>query len=333
MTGPDAASAHPYERLTPGTILDAVETLGPRCDGRLLALNSFENRVYQVGMDDGPPVVAKFYRPARWSTEQILEEHAFAWELAEREIPVVAPLRDRTGRTLHEHAGFRFAVYPKQRGRAPELETQDTLTWMGRFLARIHAVGALRPFAHRRVLDIAAFGDEPSRFLLEQRFLPRELEEAYRTLVVQVLMQVRRAFDRAGAVTHLRLHGDCHPGNVLWDDGPHFVDLDDSCMGPAVQDLWMLLSGERDERARQVRWLLDGYQEFHDFDPRELQLIEPLRTLRMIHYAGWVARRWDDPAFPAAFTWFNTQRYWQDHILALREQSAALDEPPLAPEL
>jgi Ser/Thr protein kinase RdoA (MazF antagonist) len=333
MTGPEAASAHPYERLTPETILDAVETLGPRCDGRLLALNSFENRVYQVGMDEGAPVVVKFYRPARWTTEQILEEHDFAWELAEREIPVVAPLRDGAGRTLHEHAGFRFAVYPKQRGRAPDLETQDTLTWMGRFLARIHAVGALRPFARRRALDIATFGEEPSRFLLEQRFLPPELEEAYRTLVAQVLVQVRRAFGQAGAVAHLRLHGDCHPGNVLWDEGPHFVDLDDSCMGPAVQDLWMLLSGERDERTLQLRWLLDGYREFHDFDPRELHLIEPLRTLRMIHYAGWIARRWDDPAFPAAFTWFNTQRYWQDHILALREQSAALDEPPLSPEL
>jgi Ser/Thr protein kinase RdoA (MazF antagonist) len=333
MTGPDAASAHPYERLTPETILDAVETLGSRCDGRLLALNSFENRVYQVGMDEGAPVVAKFYRPARWSTEQILEEHAFAWELAEREIPVVAPLRDDAGGTLHQHAGFRFAVYPKQRGRAPELETRDTLMWMGRFLARIHAIGALRPFAHRRALDIATFGDEPARFLLEQHFLPPDLEEAYRTLVAQVLVQVRRALEQAGAVAHLRLHGDCHPGNVLWDEGPHFVDLDDSCMGPAVQDLWMLLSGERDERSLQLRWLLDGYREFHDFDLRELRLIEPLRTLRMIHYAGWIARRWDDPAFPAAFTWFNTQRYWQDHILALREQSAALDEPALAPEL
>jgi Ser/Thr protein kinase RdoA (MazF antagonist) len=333
MTGPDAASAHPYERLTPETILDAVETLGARCDGRLLALNSFENRVYQVGMDEGPPVVAKFYRPARWSTEQILEEHAFAWELAEREIPVVAPVRDAAGRTLHEHAGFRFAVYPKQRGRAPELETQDTLAWMGRFLARIHAVGALKPFAHRRALDVAAFGEEPSRFLLDRRFLPPELEEAYRTLVAQVLAQVRRAFDQTGETTRLRLHGDCHPGNVLWDEGPHFVDLDDSCTGPAVQDLWMLLSGERDERERQLRWVLDGYREFHDFDPRELRLIEPLRTLRMIHYAGWIARRWDDPAFPAAFSWFNTQRYWQDHILALREQSAALDEPPIAPDL
>jgi Ser/Thr protein kinase RdoA (MazF antagonist) len=329
MTRADASPTHPYEGLTPEIILDAVETLGPRCDGRLLALNSFENRVYQVGMEEGAPVVVKFYRPGRWSTEQILEEHAFAWELAQREIPMVAPLRDSNGRTLYEHAGFRFAVYPRQRGRAPELETQDTLTWMGRFLARIHAVGALQPFQYRRALDIESFGEEPSRYLLEHAFIPPELDAAYRTLVAQLLGQIRRGFDEAGAAARLRLHGDCHPGNVLWDEGPHFVDLDDSCMGPAVQDLWMLLSGEREERQQQLRWLLDGYWEFHDFDLRELRLIEPLRTLRMIHYAGWLARRWDDPAFPAAFTWFNTQRYWQDHILALREQAAALDEPAL----
>jgi Ser/Thr protein kinase RdoA (MazF antagonist) len=201
---------------------------------------------------------------------------------------------------------------------------------MGRFLARIHAVGALQPFQYRRALDIESFGEEPSRYLLEHAFIPPELDAAYRTLVAQLLGQIRRGFDEAGAAARLRLHGDCHPGNVLWDEGPHFVDLDDSCMGPAVQDLWMLLSGEREERQQQLRWLLDGYWEFHDFDLRELRLIEPLRTLRMIHYAGWLARRWDDPAFPAAFTWFNTQRYWQDHILALREQAAALDEPALS---
>ena len=331
MPAPSPPTAPPYDGLTPEVILDAVETLGSRCDGRLLALNSFENRVYQVGMDEGPPLVAKFYRPGRWSDAQILEEHEFAAELAQREIPVVAPLADGGGRTLHEHAGFRFAVYRKQRGRAPDLETRDTLMWMGRFLARIHAVGALKPFQHRRTLDIATFGDEPARFLIEHDFLPLDLREAYRTLVAQVLQQIRRAFEEAGARGHLRLHGDCHPGNVLWDDGPYFVDLDDSCMGPAVQDLWMLLSGEREERQAQLRWLLDGYWEFHDFDLGELGLIEPLRTLRMIHYAGWLARRWEDPAFPAAFPWFNTQRYWQDHILALREQAAALDEPALAP--
>jgi Ser/Thr protein kinase RdoA (MazF antagonist) len=199
---------------------------------------------------------------------------------------------------------------------------------MGRFLGRIHAIGALRPFSRRRTLDVAAFGDEPSAFVLERRFIPAELEEAYRTLIAQLLAKIRSSFDHGFPL--LRLHGDCHPGNVLWDEGPNFVDLDDCCMGPAVQDLWMLLSGEREERERQVGWLLDGYFEFAELDPRELALIEPLRTLRMIHYAGWLARRWDDPAFPAAFPWFNTQRYWQDHILALREQAAALDEPPLS---
>jgi Ser/Thr protein kinase RdoA (MazF antagonist) len=319
--------AHPYAGLTPDVILDAVESTGLRCDGRLLALNSFENRVYQVGIEESAPVVVKFYRPERWTSEQILEEHGFAQELAHAELPVVAPLA-QAGTTLHEHAGFRFAVYPRQRGRAPDLETEETLTWMGRFLGRIHAVGATRAFLHRRPLDVATFGDEPSAFVLERGFVPPDLAQAYRTLVEQLLVKIRSGFEHDFPL--LRLHGDCHPGNVLWDQGPNFVDLDDCCMGPAVQDLWMLLSGEREERSRQVGWLLDGYFEFADFDPRELRLIEPLRTLRMIHYAGWLARRWDDPAFPAAFPWFNTQRYWQDHILALREQAAALDEPPLS---
>ncbi len=321
------ASAHPYEALTPDVILDAVEATGRRCDGRLLGLNSFENRVYQVGIEDAVPVVVKFYRPGRWTTDQILEEHAFALELAQAEIPVVAPL-EHAGTTLHEHAGFRFAVYPRQRGRAPDLETEDTLAWMGRFLGRIHAIGATRTFVHRRALDVATFGEEPSAFVLEHGFIPLELVPAYRTLVEQLLVRIRADF--ADPFPQLRLHGDCHPGNVLWDQGPNFVDLDDCCMGPAVQDLWMLLSGEREERSRQAGWLIDGYFEFAELDLRELRLIEPLRTLRMIHYAGWLARRWDDPAFPAAFPWFNTQRYWQDHILALREQAAALEEPALA---
>jgi Ser/Thr protein kinase RdoA (MazF antagonist) len=323
----DREAAHPYERLTPDSILNAVESLGLRCDGRLLALNSFENRVYQVGLEDAAPVVAKFYRPERWSTEQILEEHAFALELAQAEIPVVAPMA-HAGRTLHEHRSFRFALFPKQSGRAPDLETQDTIVWMGRFLGRIHAVGAVRPFARRRALDVASFAEQPSAFLLERGFIPPDLTEAYRTLVEHLIGRLHAAFELDFHA--IRLHGDCHAGNVLWDEGPFFVDLDDSCMGPAVQDLWMLLSGEREERERQLGWLLDGYFEFHDFDPRELRLIEALRTLRMIHYAGWLARRWDDPAFPSAFPWFNTQRYWQDHILALREQAAALDEPPLS---
>ena len=321
----------PYANLTPDVVLDAVESIGLRSDGRLLALNSYENRVYQIGMEEGSPVVAKFYRPGRWSDMQIAEEHAFTQELAAREIPVVAPLAF-DGRTLHAHAGFRFAVYPRRGGRAPEFDNPDTLEWMGRFIGRIHAVGALQRFEHRPSLDIASFGDEPRAYLLEQGWIPDDLLPAWESVSAQALDEVRRCFDAAGTVGNLRLHGDCHAGNVLWtEQGPHFVDFDDSRMGPAVQDLWMLLSGEREERVRQLGIVLEGYEEFQDFNPRELHLIEALRTLRLLHYSAWLARRWDDPAFPAAFPWFNTQRYWQDRILELREQVALMQEPPLAP--
>lgn len=326
-------TATPYADLTPDAILAALEDAGLAPDGRLLALNSFENRVYQVGTEDGPMRVVKFYRPGRWSDEAILEEHAFVAELAEREIPVVAPLVI-DGRSLLHAGGFRFAVYPRQGGRAPELADPQTLEWMGRFLGRIHAVGALRPYHARPTLDIAGFGEEPRDFLLAHDFIPADLLPAWRSTVDQALDGVHRAFDRAGAVAQLRLHGDCHGGNVLWSEGagntgPHFVDFDDSRMGPAVQDLWMLLSGEREEMSRQLGDVLAGYEDFHEFSLRELHLVEALRTLRLIHYAGWIARRWDDPAFPAAFPWFNTQRYWQDRVLELREQIALMDEPPL----
>jgi Ser/Thr protein kinase RdoA (MazF antagonist) len=321
--------AHPYEQLTPDRILDAVESVGLRGDGRLLALNSYENRVYQVWLEDGTVLVAKFYRPGRWSEEAILEEHAFAAELAAREIPVVAPGQWQA-RTLHAHAGFRFALYPRRPGRAPELEDRVTLAWIGRFLGRMHAVGAISAFAHRPSIDIESFGREPSRYVLEHGFVPGDLADAYASVAADVLARVERGFERAGSVRRIRLHGDCHAGNILWTEaGPHFVDLDDARMGPAVQDLWMCLAGERRAMQAQLDALIAGYREFHDFNPAELALIEPLRTLRMMHYAGWLARRWDDPAFPASFPFFNTQRYWQDHILALREQAALLDEPPL----
>jgi Ser/Thr protein kinase RdoA (MazF antagonist) len=319
----------PYQNLTPERILDAVETRGYRCDGRLFALNSFENRVYQVWLDDGQSVIAKFYRPARWSDAAILEEHGFAAELAEREIPVVAPLAGSDGTTLFEHAGFRIALFPRRGGRAPELENSDTLRWLGRFLGRIHSVGALESFAHRPGMDSATFGREPSQFLLANGFIPADLEAAYRGAVGTALERIERCYGQAGRVRTIRLHGDCHAGNILWDEGPQFVDLDDCRSGPAVQDLWMLLSGDRAAMTAQLGWVVEGYREFHDFDPAELPLIEALRTLRMIHYAGWLARRWHDPAFPASFPWFNTQRYWQDQILALHEQCAAMDEPPL----
>jgi Ser/Thr protein kinase RdoA (MazF antagonist) len=319
----------PYENLTPDCVLDAVESCGYRCDGRLLALNSFENRVYLVYLEEGAQLVAKFYRPARWSDAAILEEHEFALELVEREIPVVAPLASDT-RTLNEHAAYRFALYPRRPGRSPELENRDTLTWLGRFIGRIHAVGALKPFVHRPLLDIESFGHEPSRFVLDNDFVPPDLHATYRSVVDDVLERVARCYERAGRVKTIRLHGDCHAGNILWtEEGPHFVDLDDARTGPAVQDLWMCLSGERSAMAQQLAALMTGYREFCDFDAAELVLVEALRTLRMVHYAGWLARRWSDPAFPANFPFFNTQRYWQDQILSLREQAALLEEPPL----
>ena len=318
-----------FTNLSPDTVLDALDSIGLHGDGRLLALNSYENRVYQIGMEDGPPLVTKFYRPQRWSDAAILEEHSFVQELVEREIPVVAATTV-DGKTLHQFGGFRFAVFPRHGGRSPELEDSATLEWLGRFMGRIHAIGGLATYQHRPTLDITTFGIEPSSFVLDNGFVPEDLLAAYRSTVVQALDGVRMCFDRAGEIGALRLHGDCHASNVLWTDaGPHFVDFDDSRMGPAVQDLWMLLSGERQDRVRQLSDLLAGYEDFCDFEPRELHLIEALRTLRLIHYSAWIARRWDDPAFAVAFPWFNTQRYWQDRVLELREQIALMDEPPL----
>ncbi len=318
-----------FATLTPDCVLNALESIGLRCDGRLLGLNSYENRVYQVGIDDSAPLVAKFYRPARWTDEAILEEHAFVQELVEREIPVV-PASTIDGKTLHHFDGFRFSVFAKHGGRAPELENRDTLEWLGRFLGRIHAVGAIKNFEHRPTLNIQTFGIEPREYLLANGFIPNDIDAAYRSVTQQALDGVRHCFDRAGAVKSLRLHGDCHASNVLWtDEGPHFVDFDDSRMGPAVQDLWMLLSGERADRVRQMGDVLAGYEDFYEFDPRELHLIEALRTLRLLHYSAWLARRWDDTAFKQAFPWFNTQIYWQNRILELREQISLMEEPPL----
>ena len=316
---------HPYSRLTPDVVLDAIGAAGLRPDGRLLSLNSYENRVYQVWLEDNTAVVAKFYRPERWSDAQIDEEHDFARELAEREIPVVAP-----SQSLH-FADFRIAIYPRRGGRTPELGDPKTLEWIGRFIARIHAVGSSKRFAYRPALNIDLFGHEPRAFLLEHKFVPPELLPAWEAVTAQALEAVALCYQRAGAVKTIRLHGDCHPGNILWtDDGPHFVDLDDARMGPAIQDLWMLLSGDRSAMGVQFRHVLNGYGEFAEFDGRERHLIEALRTLRLIHYSAWIARRWDDAAFPAAFPWFNTQRYWQDRILELREQIALMDEEPIA---
>ena len=327
---PDTAPLHPFATLTPDAVLDALASVGLYGDGRLMALSSYENRVYQATLEDGSRVVAKFYRPGRWSEAQILEEHGFAAELMAAEVPAVGAL-ELNGSTLHHHGGFAFSVSPSRGGRAPELEQPEVLGRIGTFMGRIHAIGARKPFTHRPDLTIHTFGEAPRDALMLSPFLPDELRTPWLSVVDMALEGVRRCYERAGEQPLLRLHGDCHGGNVLWTDaGPHFVDFDDARNGPAVQDLWMLLSGDAQSMARQLDLVLEGYEQFADFDPASLHLVEALRTLRLIHYAGWIASRWEDPAFPAAFGWFNTQRYWQDMILALREQIALMDESALA---
>jgi len=321
-------TGHPFDRLTPEVILDAVEAAGMMSDGRILALGSYENRVYQVGIDGGEPVVAKFYRPGRWSDEAILEEHGFALELAAAEIPVIAPMvfGDTPDGSLLHHAGFRFALFPRRGGQWPELGSQDDREWMGRFLGRIHLVGGRRRFEHRPRLSPQAMGRDSMDFLLASGRIPDYVAHRYERIAGQLLDRVEAAFDAAGELRQLRIHGDCHRNNVLWTDaGPHFVDLDDCMTGPAIQDLWMLLAGSADEMRAQLDDFLEGYQQFADFDYREVALIEPLRALRMVHYAAWLARRWDDPAFPRAFPWFADATYWERHAAELEEQYWALE--------
>ena len=319
---------HAFDRLTPEVILDAVETAGMMGDGRILALGSYENRVYQVGIEDGEPVVAKFYRPGRWSDEAILEEHDFALELAAAEIPVIAPIvfDGAPGGSLLHHAGFRFALFPRRGGQWPELGTKDEREWMGRFLGRIHLVGGRRRFEHRPRLSPQAMGRDSMEFLLDSGRIPDYVAHRYERIAGELLDCVEAAFESVGEVRTLRIHGDCHRNNVLWTAaGPHFVDLDDCMTGPAIQDLWMLLAGSAEEMRAQLDDFLEGYQQFADFDYREVALIEPLRALRMVHYAAWLARRWDDPAFPRAFPWFADATYWERHAAELEEQYWALE--------
>ncbi len=319
---------HAYQALTPDLVMDAVESLGHWCDARVFALNSYENRVYQVGIEGKSPLIAKFYRPERWSDEQILEEHQFSQQLFDLGVSVVPPLQ-QDNKTLFSYEGFRFSLYPRQGGHAPTLDNFDHLLSLGRALGRIHALGKAKPFVHRPELNTDTFAVQSYEFLLANHFIPDSLQAAYESLGQDLIARCNAIFAN-NQYASIRLHGDCHPGNILWrDDVPHFVDFDDARSGPAVQDLWMLLSGERAQQTAQLAEILEGYREFCDFNPAELLLIEALRTLRIMHYAGWLAKRWSDPAFPHSFPWFNTERYWAEHILELREQLAALNEPAL----
>ena len=314
-----------FAQLTPDRMLDALARVGLHGDGRMLQLNSYENRVIQLHLEDGRAVVAKFYRPGRWSDAQILEEHAFAQELQQAEVPVVAPLMLGDS-TLAHMDGLRFAVSPRQGGRAPELEDPEVLRWIGRFLARLHLVGQRQPFQHRVRWDSAAPAREAQDWLARHDSVGSQQATAWHETARQCIAAIAAAFEAQPALATLRLHGDCHPGNILWtpDHGPHFVDLDDAVNGPAVQDLWMLLPGDPEVARRQLDALLDGYESVREFDHRELRLIEALRTQRMIHHGAWLARRWDDPAFPLAFPWFGTPNYWSDQTVKLREQLEAM---------
>jgi len=328
-TAPDA-TAHPYDALTPEIILEAVERYGVRCTGGLLALNSYENRVYRVDTEDDAPRVAKFYRPGRWDESAIREEHRFAHQLAEHDIPAVAPLACQN-ETLMQHGGFRYAVFPWQPGRAPELNTRDDRALLGRYLGRLHRLGASEPFHHRTRLSIEEYGYRSVRYLKENEWIPEELRESFFAIVQYLFPPIEAAFQATQDMSWIRLHGDCHLGNILWTDtGPHLVDFDDCLSGPAVQDVWMMLSGKREEMEQQLDDVLSGYTEFMEFNSAELRLIEPLRTLRQLRYMAWLAGRWDDPAFPRNFPWFNTRRYWEEQVLVLKQQAALLDELPLS---
>jgi Ser/Thr protein kinase RdoA (MazF antagonist) len=328
-----APEDHPYILLTPDVVIDAVESTGRRSDIRIFALNSYENRVYRVGIEQGEPVIAKFYRPGRWTLDQIDEEHRFTQHLYDLEIPVVAPLviaEKSKSPCISCFAGFYFSLCPQQGGRAPELDNLDHLHQLGQFIGRIHAAGIGFPFQHRINLSVQAYGHDSVAYLLEKGFIPDELRAAYEAISTEVLAAIEQNTPESAEFNPISLHGDCHPGNVLWrDDRPHFVDFDDAMTGPAMQDLWMLLSGDKASRQRQLSEIVEGYELFCDFDLRELRLIEPLRAMRVLNYSAWLARRWGDPAFPVSFPWFNTPRYWSEHILELKELLSGLHEAPL----
>jgi len=312
-------------------ILDAIDARGWVTDGRVSALNSYENRVYQIGLEDGSSVIAKFYRPERWTDAAILEEHQFCKHLQEYDLPVIAPIADDAGETLLHAGPFRFCLFPRAGGRPPELDNPEQLAVIGRTLGRLHSAGEQTSFKHRPTLSPARLGDESIALLRESDLVPSTSHETYFSLVDHIMPIVHERFNNTSNTAKICIHGDFHPGNILWgaDDTPHLLDFDDTVTGPAVQDIWMFVSGDRQYAQARLGDILDGYFEFREFDEDELALIEPLRALRIIHYAAWIAKRWEDPAFKIAFPFFAEARFWDEHVLSLREQFAALEEKPL----
>ncbi|RTZ14036.1 serine/threonine protein kinase [Vibrio aquaticus] len=316
-----------FDALTPDFMWYALESIGIRAESGFLALNSYENRVYQFTDEERQRYVVKFYRPERWSEAQIQEEHDFTLELIESEIPVAPPVK-LNGQTLHYYQGYLFALFESVGGRQFEVDNLEQLEGVGRFLGRIHKVGSRAPFEHRPTVGLDEYLYQPRKLLESSQFIPMHLENAFFNDLDLLIKSLENQWNNSTNI--IRLHGDCHPGNILWRDGPMFVDLDDSRNGPAIQDLWMLLNGERADKIMQLDIILEAYQEFNDFNVNELKLIEPLRGLRMVHYMAWLAKRWQDPAFPIAFPWFNDPKYWESQVLAIKEQISALEEPPLS---
>ncbi|WP_261816317.1 serine/threonine protein kinase [Vibrio gallicus] len=317
-----------FDSLTPDLMWYALESIGIRAESGFLALNSYENRVYQFIDEEKQRYVVKFYRPQRWSEAQIAEEHEFMACLDAQEIPLAVPVT-LGQQTLHFYGGYLFALYNSVGGRQFEVDNYNQLEMVGRFLGRIHKVSQdLAPYQHRPSISLDEYLYQPRELLQNSHFIPSHLEKAFYNDLDLLIAEVEQRWD--SNYQSIRLHGDCHPGNILWRDGPTFVDLDDSRNGPAVQDLWMLLHGDRQEKLLQLDILLEGYQEFCDFNSTELKLIEPLRGLRLVHYMAWLAKRWQDPAFPVAFPWFNDAKYWEGQVLVIKEQLSALAEPPLS---
>ena len=337
MTSNETHTLHPYQRLSPDTVINAVESIGLLTDMRQYPLNSYENRVYQVGIEEDSPVIVKFYRPNRWSKDTILEEHQFLAELAEEDLPVVAPL-EIDGKTLFEYDDFLFSISPRKSGHSPEIANRDQLEYLGRWLARLHQVGNDYHFKHRPIWNgKAELGHAQDKSIIQQScetvlksdLLHDDFRAAYESLCRDLNELVTQQYQPELSDT-LRIHGDCHVGNLLWrDEQLYMVDFDDCVQGPAMQDIWMLLSGEREEQLQQLESIRNGYEVFRPFPYHQLKWIEALRTIRLIKHTAWVAERWSDPAFPAAFPWFTGVQYWSSHILSLREQLSAIQEAPL----